>query len=86
MGPVDLVKAPEEVLGGAVDIVPTRVVWEVVAQGRAAELLSEKVDLVQEEDDAGPDEPPRVDDGVEQHETLHHAVLVTVSQATHSRE
>lgn len=75
MRPVHLVEPPEKVLGRLVDVDATGVVGEVVAQRRPPELLAEDVDLVQEEDDARPYEPPRVDDRVEQEETLHHSVL-----------
>lgn len=73
---VDLVEAPEQVLGRAVDVVAAGVVWEVLVERGAAELLTEEVDLVEEEDDGGAHEPARVDDGVEEDEGLHHAVLV----------
>lgn len=72
---VDLVEPPEKVLRRPVDVVSTRVVGEVVDQGRSAELLLEQIDLVEEEDDARPHEPPRVDHRVEEDETLHHSVL-----------
>lgn len=66
VGPVDLVKPPEQVLGRLPDIVPPGVVREVVAQWRPSELLPEDVDFVEEEDDTGSHEPPRVDDRVKE--------------------
>ena len=75
VGPVDLVEPPEEVLRCPVDIVSARIVREVVAERRSTQLLPEKIDLVQEEDDTGPREPSRVYHRVEKNQTLHHAVL-----------
>lgn len=61
MCPVDLVEPPQEILGGLVDVATARVVGEVVAEGRPGQLMLEDVDLVQEENDARPHEPSRVD-------------------------
>jgi hypothetical protein len=72
---INLVKPPEKILGSAVDVVSARVVWKVVGEWRATELLLEKIDLVQEEDYASPHEPPRVDNGIEEYQALHHSVL-----------
>ncbi len=55
---VDLVEPPEKVLGGSIDVVAAGVVGEVVAERRFEQLLLEEIDLVEEEDDAGPHEPP----------------------------
>ena len=77
---VDLVEAPEQVLGRLVGIVAARVVLEVVAQWRPAELLLENVDFVEKQDDAGAHKPPRVDDRVKEQQTLHHAVLAALFQ------
>jgi hypothetical protein len=62
---IHLVESPEKILGRSVYIVAARVIWEVVAQRGARELLSEEIDLVQEEDDACPHKPSRIDHGVE---------------------
>ncbi len=72
---INLVEPPEQILGSAVDVVSARVVWKVVGERRTTELLLEKIDLVQEQDYAGPHEPPRVDNGIEEHQALHHSVL-----------
>jgi len=66
MGAVDLVEAPEQVLGGLIDVVSARVVREVVAERGPAKLLLEDVYLIEEQDDAGPHEPARVDDRVKE--------------------
>ena len=63
--PVDLVEAPEQILGGLVDIAPSRVVGEIVSQRGSAQLLFENIHLVEKQDDACPHEPSRVDDRVE---------------------
>jgi hypothetical protein len=57
MGSVDLVETPQQVLGSAIDVVPARVVWEIVAQWRTTKLFLKKVDLVEEQDDAGTHKP-----------------------------
>jgi hypothetical protein len=62
---IHLVESPEKILGRSVHIVAARVIWEVVAQWGARELLSEEIDLVQEEDDACPHKPSRIDHRVE---------------------
>lgn len=46
---VDLIKPPQEVFGRLVDVVAPRIVWEVVAKWRSAELLLEDVDLIEEQ-------------------------------------
>ncbi len=56
------------------DTRPTFVVGEVVLHGAHGQLLLESIDLVQEQDDGGLDEPPRVADGVEQCESFLHTV------------
>jgi len=78
--PIDLVEPPQQILCRAIDVVAARVVRKIVDQGRLAQFLAEEIDLVQEQDDACPHEPARVDDRVEQDETLHHAVLKRSSQ------
>lgn len=72
---IHLVESPKKVLGRAVDIIATRVIWEVVAQWGAGELLPEQVDLVQEQNDTRPHEPSRIDDRVEENQAFHHSVL-----------
>ena len=67
MGPVNLVESPQQILRRSINIISTRVVREVVAQRRAAKLLLEKIDLVEEEDDTGAHEPSRIDDRIEQY-------------------
>jgi hypothetical protein len=52
----------------------TLVVGKIVLHRADGELLLESVDLVQEQDDRGLDEPPRVADGVEKCESFLHAV------------
>lgn len=44
------------------------------------QLLLEHVNLVQEQDDGCPQEPPRVDDRLEQDERLLHPVLAVLLQ------
>jgi len=66
MRPVHLVESPKQVFGGFLNIVAARIVGEVVAQWRATKLLLEDIDLVQEQDDTSPHEPPRVDDRIEE--------------------
>jgi len=63
---IHLIEPPEKILGCSVHIVAARVIWEVVAQWGARELLSEEIDLVQEEDDTRPHKPSRIDHGVEE--------------------
>jgi hypothetical protein len=72
---IDLIEAPEQILGRAVDVVAAGVVGKVVVERGARELELEEIDLVEEEDDAGAHEPARVDDRVEQHQAFHHPVL-----------
>lgn len=83
MRAIHLVESPQKVLGRAVHVVAARVVGEIVDQGRATELLTEKINLVEEEDDAGPHEPSRVHYRIEENKTFHHTVLhVSVSRAS----
>ena len=77
---VDLVEPPEKILCSPVDIVSARVIWEVADEWGSSELLLEKIDLVQEKNDARPHEPSRIDHRVEEHQTLHHPVLVAFLQ------
>jgi len=66
VSPVDLVKSPEQILGSLVNIVSTRIVWEIVAERGPTKLLLEDINLVEEEDNTGPHEPSRVDHRVEE--------------------
>lgn len=75
VGSVDLVEPPEEIFGGAVDIVASRIIREIVAQRRSAEFLAEQIDLVEEQNDTRAHEPSRIDDRVKKHQALHHTVL-----------
>jgi len=72
---VHLVEPPQEIFGRSVDIVTSGIVWKVIPKRRPTELLLEQIDLVQEEDDACPHKPSRIDHRVEKHETFHHAIL-----------
>jgi hypothetical protein len=48
MSPVDLIEPPQQVLCCSVDIVAPGVIWEVIAERRSTELLSEEIDFIQE--------------------------------------
>ena len=52
----------------------TFVIWEVVVHWADGKLLLESIDLIQEENDAGLDEPPRVADAVEKCKGFLHTV------------
>lgn len=82
---VDLVEAPEQILGCSVHVIATRVVWEVFGERRFAQLLTEQIDFVEEKDDTRAHEPSRVDDRVKQHQTFHHTILWEVSKESFSR-
>lgn len=62
---VDLIEAPEQVLCSLVDIISTRIIGEIVAQGRSGQLLLENIDLIEEQNDTGSHKPARVDYRVE---------------------
>lgn len=53
-------EAVEQVVACCIVIVTTIVVREIVTEGRVYQFLLEQVDLVQEEDDRGLDEPTGV--------------------------
>ena len=72
---VHLIEPPQEIFGRPVNIITTGVVREVVPERRPAELSLEEIHLVQEEDDACPHEPSRIDNRIEKHQTFHHAIL-----------
>lgn len=67
-------EAVEDVVAGSSVVGATLVVREVVLHRADRELLLEAVDLVEEENDRGLDEPSRVADGVEQRERFLHTV------------
>ena len=89
---VDLVKAPEQVFGRAVDVVAAGIVGEVVGQRGSTEFLFEEINLVEEEDDAGPHEPARVDHRIEQDQRFHHPILfrsddgISLPSSSHDEE
>ena len=80
MSAIDLVKTPEQVFGRAVDVVAAGVVGKVVSERGSTEFLFEEIDLVEEEDDAGPHEPARVDHRIEQDQGFHHPILFRISR------
>jgi len=51
MRAVDLIESPQEVLRGAINVVASRVIREVVREWRFGQFGSEEIDFVQEEDD-----------------------------------
>lgn len=67
-------EAVEDIVACGGVIGATLIVWEVVLHWAHWELLLEPVDLVEEENDAGLDEPPGVADAVEEGERLLHTV------------
>lgn len=52
----------------------TFIIWKIVLHGRGGKLLSEAVDLVQEEDDTGLDKPPRITYAVEKSQSFLHSI------------
>ena len=52
----------------------TFIIWEVILHGADRELLLKSIDLVQEQNDASLDEPPRIADAVEKSEGFLHTV------------
>lgn len=71
---VETDKSVEDVVASQGVVFTTLVVREVVLHRASGELLLEAIDLVQEQDDRGTDEPAGIADGVEQGEGLLHAV------------
>ena len=55
-------------------VVPTFIVWKVILHRAHWQLLLEPVDLVQEQDDAGLNEPPRIADAVEKCKSFLHTI------------
>lgn len=47
MSPIDLVESPQQVFRRSIDIVPSRVVGEVIAQWTSLQLSLEEIDLVE---------------------------------------
>lgn len=43
---VDLIESPQQVLGSAIYVVATGIIWKVVAEGRSRQLGLEQIDLV----------------------------------------
>ena len=76
---IDLVESPEQILCRTVDVVTARVVRKVIAERRPRKFRLEQIDLIEEKNDARPHEPAAVDDRVEEHQALHHAVLLRES-------
>jgi len=64
----------EDVVAGQSIVVTTFEVREVVLHGADWELLLESIDLVQEEDDGGLDEPAGVADRIEQSQSFLHTI------------
>lgn len=75
MGAIDLIEPPQQVLGSSIDVITTRIIWEVFAQWRTTKLLPEQVDFVEEQNNTRPHEPSRINDRVKKNETLHHPIL-----------
>jgi hypothetical protein len=64
-GLVERDEAMEKVVTCCIVVVTSVVIREVIMQGRMCQFLLEQIDLVQEEDDRGLDEPTRVANRVE---------------------
>lgn len=64
---IHLIEAPKKVFSSTIDIVAARVVREIIAQRGARKFEAEQINFVQEENNAGPHEPSRVDYRVEEH-------------------
>ena len=54
---INLVKAPQQVLGGPVDVAASRVVGEVAAERRPGQLLLKQVDFIEEKNDTSAHKP-----------------------------
>ena len=67
-------EAVEDVVAGSGIIGTALVIGEIVLHRADGQLLLEAIDLVEEENDGGLDEPPGVADGVEQSQGLLHTV------------
>ena len=76
MRPVDLIKSPQQILRGAIDVIATTVVGEITSQWTSFELPFEQIDLIQEQDYGCAHEPAAVDYAVEKYQGFHHAILI----------
>lgn len=74
LGLVERDKPVQDVVACRIVVCTTLVVWEVILHRRDWQLLLEPVDLVQEEDNAGLDKPPRIANAVEERESLLHTI------------
>lgn len=79
MRPIYLVESPQQVLGGSIDIISTRVVGEEIPQRRSSQFVFEEIHFVEEKDDTRPHEPSRVHHRIEKNQTFHHTILLVVS-------
>ena len=71
---VETDKAVEDVIASCSVVWASLIVWEVVLHRADRKLLLESVDLVQEQNDTGLDEPPRVANTVKESQGLLHTV------------
>ena len=76
---VELIEAPENVLGRSVEVASTRIIREVIDQRFAPQFFLEAPNIAKQEDDGGAVEPARVDHGIEEEKTLCDFVLVWFS-------
>ena len=77
--PIRLHELPQNELRRLIDVVPARVLGKVAVEGHLGQLDLEHVRLIEEQDDRSPQEPPRVDDRLEESQRLGHAVLRDMS-------
>lgn len=77
---VELIEAPENVLGRSVEVASTRIIREVIAQRFALQFFLETPKIAKQEDDGGLVEPARVDHRIEEEKTLCDFVLVWFSR------
>ena len=73
-GLVQRYKAVEDVIASSGVVRATFIVGEVVLHRTEWQLLLESIDLIEEENDAGLDEPPGIADAVKQCESFLHTV------------
>ena len=76
MCPINLVEPPQQIFGGAIDIVAAAIIGEISPQWTSFQFAFEQVDLVQKKDYGCAHEPATVDYAVEKHQGFHHAILV----------
>lgn len=74
LGLVERDESIQNVVASRVVVCASLVVREVILHRRDGQLLLKSVYLVQEEDNAGLDEPPRVADAVEECESFLHTI------------